>query len=436
MKKIAIVGGGMTGLSCGVALVDAGYEVTIFEASEKCGGLASGFKGSGRDSWKWSLEIFYHHIFTGDKEIQDLARKVGADFFFKEPLTTSFFHLKETQLDSPLSLLRFSGISLGARLRMGIGLGALKLIPRGTFLEKYKVTNFLPKLIGKEGYRAIWEKLLTAKFGPFKEEVNMAWFWTRVAKRSKKLGYFEGGFQGLVDRTVEYIEKRGGGVVLEKKIESIEWIPDQVGNDRRKSELEEEGGVWVNGEGFDAVVMTTPAPTTRKLLGTIVGETQINYLWGQTLILETSKKLIKGYWMNILEDHWPFLVMVDHTNFIDKKYYGGKRIVYLGNYLPEGHPQLKMNKEQLLKLYTPFIKKISKGFNKTMIKNMYLFREPFAQPVFPVNYSKSIPSMRSPVKGVYLANMSMVYPFDRGTNYAVKMGVEVAKMVMKDLKNR
>ena len=192
----------------------------------------------------------------------------------------------------------------------------------------------------------------------------------------------------------------------------------------------------MNGEGFDAVVMTTPAPTTRKLLGTIVGETQINYLWGQTLILETSKKLIKGYWMNILEDHWPFLVMVDHTNFIDKKYYGGKRIVYLGNYLPEGHPQLKMNKEQLLKLYTPFIKKISKGFNKTMIKNMYLFREPFAQPVFPVNYSKSIPSMRSPVKGVYLANMSMVYPFDRGTNYAVKMGVEVAKMVMKDLKNR
>lgn len=421
MKKIAVVGGGITGLSCGVALVDAGCEVTILESHDKCGGLASGFNpsaDSGQIPWKWNLEIFYHHIFTGDMDIRNLAQKVGAEVFFKEPLTTSFFHLKETQLDSPISLLKFSGISFPARLQMGIGLAILKIIPNGLFLEKYKVTNFLPKLIGKEGYKAIWEKLLTAKFGPFKEEVNMAWFWTRVSKRSKKLGYFVGGFQTLVEKMEEYIKKNTGRIILNRKVEKIEKTKN---------------GVLVDGKLFDGVVMTIPAPGIQRLVPEI-NFPKIDYLWGQTLILETGKKLIKGYWMNILEDHWPFLVMVDHTNFIDKKNYGGKRIVYLGNYLPEGHKQLTMTKEQLLKLYSPFIRKIDKGFKMAAADRVFLFREPFAQPVFPVNYSKSIPGKRSSVKGVYLANMSMVYPFDRGTNYAVKMGIDVAKMVIRDLK--
>lgn len=411
----------MTGLSCGVALVDEGYEVTIFESTEKCGGLASGFNpstSSGQIPWKWNLEIFYHHIFTGDIAIQSLAQKVGAEVYFKEPLTTSFFHLKETQLDSPISLLKFSGVSFPARLQMGIGLAILKIIPNGLFLEKYKVTNFLPKLIGKEGYKAIWERLLAAKFGPFKEEVNMAWFWTRVAKRSKKLGYFVGGFQGLVQKTEEYIKKNNSRIILNQKVEKIE---------------KSENGVLVDGKLFDGVVMTIPAPGVQKLIPEI-NFPKIDYLWGQTLILETNKKLIKGYWMNILEDNWPFLVMVDHTNFIDKKYYDGKRIVYLGNYLAEGHKQLNMTKEQLLRLYSPFLRRINKDFNKGMVKRMFLFREPFAQPVFPENYSKRIPGMRSPVTGVYLANMSMVYPFDRGTNYAVKMGIDVAKMIIMDLR--
>ncbi|KKT30968.1 MAG: hypothetical protein UW16_C0002G0002 [Microgenomates group bacterium GW2011_GWC1_44_10] len=406
------------GLSSAVYLVDKGHQPVLFEANEICGGLARGFKDN---EWRWSLENFYHHIFTNDQEIINFSKKVGCALNIKHPITSSFFRSEEIVLDSPLSLLKFSGISFWSRLRMGVGLGLLKLIPNGLFLEKFRAVDVLPKLLGKEGYRDIWDKLLKTKFGPFVNEVNLAWFWGRVAKRTKNLGYFEGGFTRLIDKTEEYIKNHGGEIRMGVEVKRIE---------------KDGSGMLVDGERFDAVIITTPAPIANRILdvrdGGPVGVTELNYLWGQTLILEVSKKLIKGYWMNVLEKDFPFLVVVEHTNMIDKKNYGKNRLIYLGNYLPEGHKQLKMTKEQLIKLYLPFVKKINKHFNKKQIKRSHLFREPFAQPVFPVNYSRMIPYPRLGL-GVYLANMSMVYPFDRGTNYAVKMGTDVAKMVINDL---
>lgn len=401
-------------MSCAVRLVDMGITPVIFESKKECGGLARGFR---EDEWRWNLENFYHHVFTNDKDVLELAKKVGAKTLILHPQTNSYYHGKETPLDSPISLLKFSGISLWARLHMGMGLMLLKLLPNGMFLEKYHAVEVLPKLLGREGYKVVWEKLLKAKFGPHVNEVNLAWFWSRVAKRTKNLGYFEGGFEGLIRKTEEYIKRHGGEIRTGVMVERIEIDGD---------------GVLVDGERFDSVVVTTPAPIAAKMVrGLTIPE--IDYLWGQTLILETSRKLINGYWLNILEKDFPFLVMVEHTNMIDKKHYGGKRLVYLGNYLPEGHKQLKMNEEQLLKIYSPFIKKINTHFNKRLIKKSFLFREPFAQPVFPVNYSRMIPNSRLG-SGVYLANMSMVYPFDRGTNYAVKLGNDIAELVVSDLR--
>ena len=415
--KVAIIGGGFTGLSCAFELLDKGVEVDLYEGEEKLGGLAGGFKP---EEWLWSLEYFYHHVFTNDKEIIDLAKKVGWPVQIHSPRTTSFVGGKEKQLDSPLSLLKFSEISVWGRIRMGAGLALLKIIPNGLFLEKYRVVDMLPKLIGVEGYGVIWERLLKAKFGVYSETVNMAWFWTRVAKRTSKLGYFKKGFEGLAEKIGEKIIENGGKVVRKTKITKVE----------KKS-----GGGWRIGEkDYQGVVLTVPAPVAEKILGIDLGFPKIEYLWGQTLVLELEENLIDGYWMNILEKDWPFLVVVEQTKMINKKNYGGKNVVYLGNYLQNDSKQLEMEKDRLLDLYEPFLKKIKRNFENKWVKHSFLFRKPYSQPVFPINYGKMIPKMKSDLEGLYLANMSMVYPFDRGTNYAVKMGKEVADRLIKDLK--
>jgi len=400
--KVAIIGAGYTGLAAGWELVKKGHEVTIFEAGDKVGGLAVGFKPK---NWDWSLEIFYHHFFTNDEAIIKLAEEIGVKKIISTPKTNSLIFGKEIQLDSPVSLMKFPYLSMADRIRMGLGLAFFKLIPNGTFLEKWTADRALPIILGKRGYELIWRPLLSAKFGPYTKDVNLAWFWARVYKRTTSLGYFEGGFQALADGLAKAIRTGGGKILLNHRIDKGQWTIDK--------------------DKYDAWLTTVPAPLVDKLIGPVVKWPKINYLWGQTLVLELNQSLMKGYWLNILEKDWPFLVAVEHTNFMDKKHYSDKTLVYLGNYLPDGDPRLNLGDKELINLYLPYLNKINNKFDKKWIKNFYRFRQPYAQPVFGTGYSEQMPEIK-PDNKVIVANMSMVYPWDRGTNYAVEMGQKVA----------
>lgn len=411
--KVAIVGAGFTGLSAAIELIDKGHEVVVFEADKRPGGMGIGFKAPG---WKWSLERYYHHIFANDEAAIKLSEKVGLSPFFKIPKTNSFTENKEVRLDSVISLITFPYLSFFSRLRMGLGLLVLKLTKNGIFLEKYKASELLPLFVGKEGYKKIWSPLLSAKFGPYLPKVNMAWFWARVFKRTQSLGYFEGGYQALADKIVSYVNDGGGKVKLFWKVGKIKQMAS---------------GKWqVADDKFDKVLVTVPAPMVDRIIGegTVIWP-EIDYLSAQTIVLELNKSLIKGYWLNILEKDFPFMVVVEHTNLIDRRYYGGKTIVYLGNYLPNWDKRLKMSEEQLIKLYLPYLKKINAEFNRGWISRAWCFETPYAQPVFPVNYSYLIPPIKTKLPGLFVANMSMVYPWDRGTNYAIKLGRDAASFV-------
>jgi protoporphyrinogen oxidase len=201
-------------------------------------------------------------------------------------------------------------------------------------------------------------------------------------------------------------------------------------NAQNKSIKELNIGVSVDSKEFDQVLITTPAPIAKKLTEGNISWPKIDYLWAQTLILELNKSLMDVYWLNILENDWPFLVAVEHTNFVHKSHYNKKTLIYLGNYLEEGDNRLEMTEKQLLNMFLPYIEKINPRFRKSWVDKMWKFQSPYSQPVFPTGFSKKIPPIKTKMKGVFVANMSMVYPFDRGTNYAVEIGVRAAKTMM------
>jgi protoporphyrinogen oxidase len=60
-KRIAIIGGGLTGLVAAYRLSQKGHRITIFEKSNDLGGLMGGFEINGTN-----LEKAYHHIFKTD----------------------------------------------------------------------------------------------------------------------------------------------------------------------------------------------------------------------------------------------------------------------------------------------------------------------------------------------------------------------------------
>jgi protoporphyrinogen oxidase len=101
--------------------------------------------------------------------------------------------------------------------------------------------------------------------------------------------------------------------------------------------------------------------------------------------------------------------------------YAGRHIVYLGNYLPMSDPLFTMGEDAVLERYVPALQRIVPDFDRSWITGHIMFRAPFAQPIVTVGYPERLPPHQTPVRGLYLANMSQVYPQDRGQNYSIAM---------------
>jgi hypothetical protein len=75
------------------------------------------------------------------------------------------------------------------------------------------------------------------------------------------------------------------------------------------------------------------------------------------------------------------------------------------------------------------LKRVNPAFDRSWVVNRWLHREPAAQPIVTVGYHERIPPLRTSVPGLVLANTTQVYPEDRGTNYAVRLGEHVARAI-------
>ncbi len=423
--KIAIIGAGFTGLSAAFELVKNGHEVAVFEKGAKPGGLAIGYKKKG---WKWTVEEHYHHWFTNDKTVLDLAREINYPVIVKRPKTSTFIKGGVYQLDSPFTLINFPLLNFIEKIRMGLALGFLKFSPFLKIFDKYKANEILLKIMGKKGYEMVWSPLLKGKFGDLAKDISLAWFWARIKKRTPSLVYPQGGFLEFSEALEEKIQEKGGKFYYNTEVSKIKFQKSKIKIGAQNSKIEK--------NEFDSLIVTLPSFLFLK----IVPELPLDYksklaslksLGAINLILRLKKQfLIDGtYWLNICERKNPLMAVVEHTNFMDKKYYNNEHIVYIGNYLPFDHPYMQMAADELLKIYDPFLKKINPNYKQYVI-SYEVFKAPFAQPVMEVGYGKIIPPFKTPIKNVYLANIDQIYPWDRGTNYAVELGQKVAKIVI------
>ena len=139
------------------------------------------------------------------------------------------------------------------------------------------------------------------------------------------------------------------------------------------------------------------------------------------------------YWYNLPKSAgYPFLALVEHTNYIPADKFGGDHIVYMGDYLEPEHEFFRLSQQELLERFLPSLKKFNPRFEWDWVRKAWLFRTAYAQPVPLVNHSQNIPAIETPVEGVYFASMSQVYPWDRGTNFAVEIGRRAARLMMQE----
>ncbi len=436
--KIAVIGAGFTGLSAAYSLTKEGHDVTIFERDKKPGGLAIGYR---EKEWEWTLEQHYHHWFTNDKFVLDLAREINHAVIIRRPKTSSYVDDAIFQLDSPLSLLRFPKLSIFDRLRMGVSLAFLRFNPIWKPLESFRAEPYLKYSMGKKGYEKLWKPLMTNKLGDFAGDVSLAWFWARMYKRTSSLAYPEGGFLNFAEHLQKVIEKQSGKFyynteVTELKSNGKVLIKYTYSSSAALLSREVNNEAIEQSNNFDKTIVTLPSFLFQKIAPSLPSSytddlRKLKGIGATNVILRLKKQFLKDgtYWLSMCDMKSPMLAIVEHTNFMDSKHYNNEHLVYLGNYLPSSDPQFAMTAEQLLKLYDPYLTKINPDYKSSII-DYTVFRAPFAQPIVTPHYSKNIPPFETPLNNVYLANIQQVYPWDRGTNYAVELGEKVAKLIV------
>jgi protoporphyrinogen oxidase len=450
MHDIGIIGAGATGLTAAYDLLKAGHRVTVYEARPYVGGLAAGFKD---DTWEWPVERFYHHIFASDRDIINFADELGLEelIFFRSPVTSILKAGRLYPINKPmvgpwlerlpmgkslanlsdliatgLRVLAFRPIPFLDRLRVGVITAYLRYNPNWQPLEEVTAHAWLSRAVGSRAYEAFWQPLLVGKFGPYYEQVNMAWFWARIAARTPKLGYFQGGFQGFLDALADKVRAAGGKIHLEHHVRGI--YPEADG--RIRLELRDDDQM------HDRVLATCSprmlkerTPALPATYAAALAEPNMVSMGAVVLVLALKHPITSDqYWINIpKQEGFPFLAFVEHTNYIDRSHYGGDHIVYCGDYLPQGHEYFELSEAQLLERFIPGLQRINPAFNQDWIRASWKFTEIYAQPVPFVNQSARIPSIETPIPNLFMANMSQVYPWDRGTNYAVEIGRRTAR---------
>ncbi len=428
--QVAIIGGGVTGMSAADELRRRGIEVTIFEKDPVLGGLAGSFKVNG----VW-LEKFYHHLFTSDVAMADLIERLGLGAKLEWlPTSNSFFANNIYRLSTPLDLLKFTHVGFFDRIRLGLLYLRTRFIKDWRALEQITAKEWLIARVGRTAYEGFWEPLLRSKFGSHVDEVAAVWIWNKLKLRGssrgkgqeERLGYLVGGFGQAMEAWEADLRERGVTIKLNAPVEKI------AVEDGRAI------GVRVGGElrTFDRVIATIApelfvkiAPDLPQGYADRIGG--IPYMANVCLVMQLNRSLSDTYWLNIGDPAIPFTGVIEHTNMQRPETYGGAHLAYISRYLDPEDPAYQQSADELLADYEPHLAKMFRGFSRDWVEEAWAWRERYTQPLIGLNYSDRKPPFETPIKDLWLSCMAQVYPQDRGMNYAVVYGRRVVEEMFK-----
>jgi protoporphyrinogen oxidase len=431
--KVAIIGAGAAGLSAGYELAKRQISVDLFERDATLGGLAGSFLLEGG-----YVEKFYHFICLHDTTYQETLRELGLHSRLKWKLTDmgQFYNGTLYSFGRPTDLFRFPALTWKDRIQFARAIMKIKAAPWEDWkkIEHSPVDDWLLNTFGSNVYHSLHEPMVRLKFGKYKEKISAAWMWARIhrlgrsrtkIRQREKVGYVEGGSQTIMDALGEEIRKRGGNVQLKASVEGLIIEDDRV------------KGVVVNGEKkyYDAVISTVPLPAFLRLIpDSLAGEywhhlRNIESIGVLCVFLRTTKKFSHYFWINVNDPRIDLAGIIEYTNLNPLPHLGGDSILYLPQYLPSTVDKFSKPNEQIIQEYLGYLKLIHPGFNEQFVKDAFVFREKYAQPICEIGFTKDMPDMRTPLRGLFLTDSSQLHPDDRTISNSLGLGKSVAELI-------
>ena len=430
-EHVVIIGAGFCGLAAAWELAQHGIKVTIIEQDDAVGGLAGSFAvGDTR------LEKFYHHWFTSDTHIMQLLTALNLQdrLELRATRTGMYYAHNFFRLSSPLDLLRCRALPLRDRLRLGLLVPRMQLVRDWRKLEGHTAADWIRRISGERLYQVVWQPLLRGKFGAEADKVAAVWLWNKLKLRGgsrrkdgqEQLVYLRGGFATLTAKLATAIQAKGGEIKTNTTARSLVVTGGQV------------QAVLTDNASLSATqVIATPAlPIIADLLHEHVPPTyeqrlrRIIYLANVCIVLELKHSLSNLYWINVNDPSFPFIGVIEHTNFEPATSYQQRHIVYLSRYLPITDPFYTQEDAEIVRFSLAHLRRMFPQFNDDYLLHTHVWRADYAQPVVECHYDRLRPPPQTPLANFYIASMAQIYPQDRGTNYAVKQGREIAQLLL------
>ena len=423
--KIAIVGGGVTGIAEAIYLAEKGHQVALYEKQKILGGLAAWFNIAGRD-----VERYYHFIMTCDQHYLDLLKHLGVDDQLNWIETTTAFHHDGTDypFSTPMDLLRFKPLSLTQRLRLAAGLAYItKLTKNWAPFEDRLASEWLPRWTSRPAWEIIWKPMLDMKFGVHTDKMSMAWLWARFnmvsqyrdkGETKEKRAWLKGSSRTFVEAAERRMTELGVKIHKGVLIDEI-----RVENDEAK-------GIVLNGEfePFERVIFSASSVALPDLLPpqtkddpyfkTIYDQ---RYYGVTCLVASLNRPLNDYFWTYVSDPDVPFVGVINYANFTAWEGQPGHNVIYIPWYSEIDEPPYSQDNEVIIESNFKGLSKVVPGFDRSWVDEVIVGRDPYASMMCAGRYSERIVGMQTPIRGLVFANLSQIYPQDRGISVGIKL---------------
>lgn len=421
---MAVIGGGITGLSLAHFLAKRGIDPVVHESADQVGGLGRQFRWKNND-----IDCFYHVISPPDRPLLDLIEEVGLTSDVRFQPVRIGYHVDGLlhPLSRPIDLLRFAPLSFHDRIRTGLGTLYLQRCVRDPgSLDRRTAREWLTSVFGERVYEVLWAPLLASKFGDRGAEVPAYWMWARLCRESKSsaraLGRLKGGGRRLLEKLRETLETAGHPVRTGEPVVAL--VPG-------------EKNVTVvtpsSREPHDAAVSTLPIPQARDLLEAplkdLVPFQDLEYQGVVNAVIACRRSLSPYYVLPVTHPRFWFQGVVETTRVIPMEELGGVHWIYLMNYCDRRGQAYATPDERVIQLALEGLTEIFPGFSEQDVHEVRVFRTPFVEPVWQLGHLEKVERMRLGDSRIFFANTAFVYPGVNSFSSSVELAQRVADRV-------
>jgi protoporphyrinogen oxidase len=420
-KSVCIIGAGPMGLAAAYYLSrfikdKTSISITILDASTKPGGLA----GSHTLQNGEQIESYYHHVFQTDKYFKEICKYLGVSrgVCFSAATVGHYHKGSLYKLNGPRDILLGGLLSPISGLRFLLASVYLKLGIDKQFSSLSAADGSL-KLYGTESTQKIWLPLLEGKFSEYLHDVPMSWLASRIRDRSLKLGYYTGGFHCFYSQLAYACIQQGVTINYRTKVDTV---------------ARHDNTVEINGCLYDAC-LSTIGPFCEESLGiNLPRNLRVKYLGAICAVYELDSNPEIPYWTNYCDPRSPVLAVINHRELENSTRLADCYPVYSAAYLDPSHELFSLADPDIADLFfSPVLEvaRASKNKSLPMYKRATVYRTRYAQPL--INPDVGLPPIINRKGPLYSASMHSIYPNDRGQNYAIGIGKEMALTIARDL---